>query len=197
MHTSTYVYLPCLLFLDTWLPFIYLSCSVVLNTWCTYLIVAFSVFLETRCTYVNLTCSCLSDTKYISLFNLFRDSRHQMYISAFILFSGSRYQKQKHNWVILTRYTVRMGVEIQYLTSPSKYFNYIAEVLLMEKSGIPKDNHRPAESNRQTVSHTVVSSVTRHEWDSNSQYRHIGYRHWMHGNFQSSYNTIMTITAHQ
>ena len=37
-------------------------------------------------------------------------------------------------------------------------------VLLVEETG---ENHRPASSHRQTLSHNVVSSTTRHEQDSN------------------------------
>ena len=34
-------------------------------------------------------------------------------------------------------------------------------VLLVEKTGVPKENHRPVASNWQTVSHNVVSSTPR------------------------------------
>ena len=40
-------------------------------------------------------------------------------------------------------------------------------VLLVEETGVPRENHRPATSHRQTLSHNVVSSAP--EWDSNSQ----------------------------
>jgi len=39
-------------------------------------------------------------------------------------------------------------------------------VLLLKEIG---ENHRPATSHWQTLSHNVVSSATRHERDSNSQ----------------------------
>jgi hypothetical protein len=32
------------------------------------------------------------------------------------------------------------------------------------------ENHRSVASHRQTLSHNVVSSTPRHEWDSNSQH---------------------------
>jgi hypothetical protein len=35
--------------------------------------------------------------------------------------------------------------------------------LLVEETGVPRENHLP------TLSHNVVSSTPRHEWDSNSQ----------------------------
>ena len=41
-------------------------------------------------------------------------------------------------------------------------------VLLVEKIGVPGENHRPAASHRQALSHNVVSSTHRHEPDSNS-----------------------------
>jgi len=34
-------------------------------------------------------------------------------------------------------------------------------VLLVEETGVPGENHRPVASNRQTVSHNVVSSTPR------------------------------------
>jgi hypothetical protein len=42
-------------------------------------------------------------------------------------------------------------------------------VLLVEETGVPRENHRPFASHPQTLSHNVVSSTPRHEWDSNSQ----------------------------
>jgi len=41
--------------------------------------------------------------------------------------------------------------------------------LLVEETRVPGENHRPAASHRQSLSHDVVSSTPRHEWDSNSQ----------------------------
>jgi hypothetical protein len=42
-------------------------------------------------------------------------------------------------------------------------------ILLVEETGVPIENHRPAASQWQTLSHNVVSSTPRHERDSNSQ----------------------------
>ena len=42
-------------------------------------------------------------------------------------------------------------------------------VFLVEETGVPGENHRPAASHRQTSPHNVVSSTPRHERDSNSQ----------------------------
>ena len=47
-------------------------------------------------------------------------------------------------------------------------FNNIS-VLLMEETGVPGENHRLVASHGQTLSHNVVSSTPRHEWNSNSQ----------------------------
>ena len=49
-------------------------------------------------------------------------------------------------------------------------FNNISAIswrsdLLVEETGVPAENHRPAESNRQTLSHNVVSSTSRHKQD--------------------------------
>ena len=42
-------------------------------------------------------------------------------------------------------------------------------VFWMEETGIPGENHQPAASHRQTLSHIVVSSAPLHELDSKSQ----------------------------
>jgi hypothetical protein len=43
------------------------------------------------------------------------------------------------------------------------------QFFLVEETGVPRENHRPVASHWQTLSHNVVSSTPRHEWDSNSQ----------------------------
>ena len=43
-------------------------------------------------------------------------------------------------------------------------------VLFVEETGVPVENHRPAASHWQTLSHNVVSSAPRHEQGSNSQH---------------------------
>jgi len=45
----------------------------------------------------------------------------------------------------------------------------MAVILLVEETGVPGENHRPVTSHCQTLSHNVVSSTPRYEWDSNSQ----------------------------
>jgi len=42
-------------------------------------------------------------------------------------------------------------------------------VLFVEETGVPVENHRPAESHWQTLSHKIVSSTPRNERDSNVQ----------------------------
>ena len=41
--------------------------------------------------------------------------------------------------------------------------------LLVEETGVPKENHRPVKGHWQTLSHNVALSTPRHDWDSNSQ----------------------------
>ena len=41
--------------------------------------------------------------------------------------------------------------------------------LLVEKTEVPGENHRPVASHCQTLSHNVVSSTPRHERGTNSQ----------------------------
>jgi hypothetical protein len=38
-------------------------------------------------------------------------------------------------------------------------------VLLMGQTVVPEENHQPVASHWQTLSHNVVSSTPRHEWD--------------------------------
>jgi len=42
-------------------------------------------------------------------------------------------------------------------------------VLLVEETGVPGENYRPAASHWQTLSHNVASSTPRYERGSNSQ----------------------------
>jgi hypothetical protein len=42
-------------------------------------------------------------------------------------------------------------------------------VLLVEETGVPRENHRSVANQWQTLSHNVVSSTPRHERDSSSQ----------------------------
>jgi hypothetical protein len=42
-------------------------------------------------------------------------------------------------------------------------------VLLVDETGVCGENHRPAASNNQIISHNVVSSTPRHARGSNSQ----------------------------
>jgi len=42
-------------------------------------------------------------------------------------------------------------------------------VLLLEETGVPGENHKPAAGHWQTLSRNVVSRTPRHERDSNSQ----------------------------
>ena len=40
---------------------------------------------------------------------------------------------------------------------------------MVEKTGVPGENHRPVTSQRQTLLYNVVSSIPLHEWGLNSQ----------------------------
>ncbi len=46
---------------------------------------------------------------------------------------------------------------------------YWRSVLLVEKTAVPRENHRPAAIHWQTLSHKVASSTPRHERGSNPQ----------------------------
>ena len=57
-----------------------------------------------------------------------------------------------------------MGWVIVFWRHFQQYFSYIVAL-----SFIGAGNHWPVESHWQTLSHNVLSSTPRHEWDSNSQ----------------------------
>ena len=42
-------------------------------------------------------------------------------------------------------------------------------VLLVEKTGVHRENHKPADVSDQLLSHNGISSTPRHKLDSNSQ----------------------------
>ena len=52
----------------------------------------------------------------------------------------------------------------------SATLNLWQSVLLVEKTGVPRENHQPVASHLQTLSHNVVWSTPRHERGSNSQH---------------------------
>jgi hypothetical protein len=47
---------------------------------------------------------------------------------------------------------------------------FVFRVKVMDETGVPGENHRPAASySQQTLLHNAVLSTSCHEWDSNSQ----------------------------
>ncbi len=57
-----------------------------------------------------------------------------------------------------------LGLGILCLSPFSTIFQlYHDSVLLVEETGVPRENHRPVASHRQTLSHNVVSSIPRRE----------------------------------
>ena len=67
-------------------------------------------------------------------------------------------------------------------------------VLLVEKTGVPGENHQSVTSHWQTLSHNAVSSTPRHEWGSNSQLLVVTGIDCT-GSCQTNYHTILTMTA--
>ena len=64
--------------------------------------------------------------------------------------------------------------------------------LLVPETGVPRENHRPAESHWQTLSHNIVSSTPCLSgiWTHNAN----GDRHDRIGSYKSNYHTITTTT---
>jgi hypothetical protein len=66
-------------------------------------------------------------------------------------------------------------------------------VLLVEETGVRRENHRPVTSYWQTLSHNVVSSTPRHERGSNSTLVVIGTD--CIGSWKSNYHAITIMTV--
>jgi hypothetical protein len=64
-----------------------------------------------------------------------------------------------------------VGFCLMVFNASSNNFSFISwrSVLLMEKIGVPRENHRPAASHWQTLSHNVVWLEVAYERDWNSQ----------------------------
>jgi hypothetical protein len=67
-------------------------------------------------------------------------------------------------------------------------------VLLVEETRVPGENHRPAASHWQTLSHNVASITPSHERDSNSQHLVVICTDCI-GSCKSKHHTITTTTA--
>ena len=87
---------------------------------------------------------------------------------------GDRRQAQSLKWM----FSRHINNNIRYISPIGLYlvvrvmlfnatFNNIS-VLSMEETGLPGENHPPATSHWQTLSHNVVSSTPRHEQDLNT-----------------------------
>ena len=81
--------------------------------------------------------------------------------------------QQESNYIYL--YTTKFGTSIkirlnrkfkstEFKTMRVNCISWLS-VLLEEETGEPGENHRPAISHWQTLSHNVVSSTPRHQWD--------------------------------
>jgi len=65
-------------------------------------------------------------------------------------------------------------------------------VLLVEETGVPEENHRPAASQWQTLSHNVVSSTPRLSW---IRTHNVVICTYCIGSYKSNYHTITTTTS--
>ena len=63
-----------------------------------------------------------------------------------------------------------IGVRVMVLNATVNNISVISRrsVLLVEKTGVPRENHRLTATHRQTLSHNVVSTTSLHEEDSNN-----------------------------
>ena len=79
-------------------------------------------------------------------------------------------------------------------------FNNIAVIswrstLLVEETGVPGENHRPATSHWQTLSHNVVSSTYTSLWAGYELTTLVVEGTDRTGSYKLNYNTIVTWTA--
>jgi hypothetical protein len=70
-------------------------------------------------------------------------------------------------------YFLLLGISVKVMVLNATFNNILVilwlSVLLVEETGVPEENHRPAASPLQTLSHNVVSSTPHCDRDSNSQ----------------------------
>jgi hypothetical protein len=82
------------------------------------------------------------------------------------------YLRVTKGWMLLIRHVwdiFRVRVMVMVLKSTFNNISVISwrSVLLVRATGVTRENHRPATSPWQTLSHNVVSSAPCHELDSN------------------------------
>ena len=73
---------------------------------------------------------------------------------------------------IVSSYVIEGGVRVMVFNTTFKNISVISwwSVLLVEETGVPRENHWPSTSHWQTLSHNVVLSTPCHEWDSNAEH---------------------------
>ena len=69
----------------------------------------------------------------------------------------------------LTEREIQLGYRVRVFNATVNNISIISwqSVFLMKDTGAPGENHRPVAIHRRTLSHNVVSSTPRHQWDSN------------------------------
>jgi hypothetical protein len=72
------------------------------------------------------------------------------------------------NWISIPSY-IKNSLQLRVTVFNTTFKNIIVEVLLVEETRVPRENHRPVTRHWQTLSHNVVSSTSLHERGSNSQ----------------------------
>jgi hypothetical protein len=90
------------------------------------------------------------------------------------------------------KYTL-LGIRgLSCLTALSTIFQlYCGCQLLVEQTGLPWENHRPAASHWQLLSHDVVLSTPRHAWGSNPQCQWLSVK-WIPKQWKIIKNTVIT-----
>ena len=74
--------------------------------------------------------------------------------------------------VVRTKFVIYVLLRVRVMVFNATFNNISViswrSVLLVEETGVPRENHRPVGSHWQTLLYNVVSSKPRHERDSNS-----------------------------
>ena len=135
---------------------------------------------------INWKCCCyLKDIKVRYLFG-----KHLIYIRIWDLFCWGEISTQKcltNGMMLFNRQSTTTDLKLFWICIIEKgvivfitTFNNISviswqSVLMVEETRIHGENHRPAICHWQTLSHNVVSSTPRYNWNSNSQlpYDHV------------------------
>ena len=139
-----------------------------------------SIWFVKICLNLLRTKCCVRNRKVGTLFNVW--FIHQKYKTILLDFNNinesiniSKAEFTDSETSVLSNIFTDITIVLSIVMVFNTIFNNISviswqSVLLVEETRVPGENHWPAASHCQILSHKVASSTPRHEWESNSQY---------------------------